>query len=297
MIWVRESYVDGRWRPQQDQWLYANGKAKQPDSAMTWSLKGNVLTVIGEKGQFIDRTFVSDDGRRYAGANQLGVPLRGVLKLPPPGPGATGLPNAAAGGAASGPSELPASAKPELIMVWKHEVYEGARWMPRFDVLQFSNGKVGKPDSAATWAMNGHTLTLDWSPNKPNHPTDRLIVSDDGQDYAGTNQVGIPIRGTLRWKKPPNAAETAPSKHELMMIWSHEVREGATWTPRSDILLFLDGTINSSYSWTRKGNVLTVTGPNGEMRHRSTISDDGQSFAGKNSAGQAVRGKLRWKKE
>jgi hypothetical protein len=313
MIWVRGIYEDGRWRAQQDQWLYSNGKTGKPDGADTWSLKGNVLTVIKAQGQFIDRAFISDDGRRYAGSSRLGTPLRGVLKWPPPGSAAAGLPTATTGGPASEPAEPPASAKPELIMVWKHEVFEGTKWMPRPDLLQFSNGKVGKPESDYSWTRNGHTLVLDWGPRKT---VDRLIVSDDGQDYAGTNQADLPIRGTLRWTKPREAAEAAPpnkvavgeppaslrtpalSKPELLMIWGHEVREGATWTRRSDFLQFLNGKVGSSdNTWTLTGKVLTINGPNGEVKYRLTIADDGQSFAGKNSAGQAVRGRLRWKRE
>ncbi|QJX00244.1 hypothetical protein [Frigoriglobus tundricola] len=65
------------------------------------------------------------------------------------------------------------------------------------EIQLYSNGKIGGPDSGATWTFQNGILTLRW----PNATApggawvDSCSVSADGRTYSGKNQKGVRIGG------------------------------------------------------------------------------------------------------
>jgi hypothetical protein len=290
MRWSQDYYADGRWVAQRDLYLYPNGKAGKPDSADTWTLRGNVLTVNWQRSHVVDRTIVSFGGRGRYGTNHTGLPLRGELRSKSPASAAV-----LASVSAAAPVPQPKEGKPELIMIWKHEAFAGKSWIVHLDALMYSNGKLDRPDGSYTWSVDGNVLTLDRSNGQIVH---RMFVSDDGQEYAGSSQTGVPVRGKLRWSKAEEEANGSLRRPTgLIMVWRLDVFDTGKWIQRPAVLLTGDGRSGPDVTWAMTGRLLTAKRPDGKEVLRVTVSEDGQSFAGKNITGQPVRGTLAWKRE
>jgi predicted Ser/Thr protein kinase len=272
-----------------------DAKVEAVDGKITVSRPGDAdpwrIELAGEKGQLKISKAGFEVTTRDVTLSEKGTTIR--VELRPEAPVATVTPtdNVA-------PTPLPdtASAKPELIAVWKHEVFERNKWMPRSDVLQYSNGKLNGPNSIHTWNMTGNSLTFIWSRGSP---VDQLNLSSDGREYAGTNQVATPIRGFLRWKKSQESVDAAPGrlKAVLTAIWWVQVNEGGNWVQRPDALLLSNGTMaDSNTTWEANGKDLTFANPSGVFL-RVTLSDDNRRSEGTNRSGQKVRAGLRWTRE
>jgi hypothetical protein len=65
------------------------------------------------------------------------------------------------------------------------------------EIKLYSSGKIGGPDSRATWTFQNGVLTLRWpEPTAPGGAwVDSCSVSTDGQEYSGKNQKGVKIGG------------------------------------------------------------------------------------------------------
>jgi len=84
---------------------------------------------------------------------------------------------------------------PTVVEAWMHRAGRGRE----SKMLLYSNGRINKPDGAATWSRDGRKLELRWPGERAPGGVwiDRCQISIDGKSYSGRNQEAVRISGTL----------------------------------------------------------------------------------------------------
>lgn len=89
----------------------------------------------------------------------------------------------------------PKRKEPTVVSAWMHRVRGGRA----SKTVLYSNGRINRPDGAATWTRDGRKMEFRW-PNEraPGGAwVDRCQISSDGRTYAGRNQQSVEVSGTL----------------------------------------------------------------------------------------------------
>jgi hypothetical protein len=101
--------------------------------------------------------------------------------------------------------KIPAAARPAVrrepvvIAEWEQTVSPRGRASSTGTVRMYSNGRLGSPNSDATWRQGGNLLEFRWPDrNAPGGAwVDTLVLSADGKRYAGkNNNARLPTRIT-----------------------------------------------------------------------------------------------------
>jgi len=114
--------------------------------------------------------------------------------------------------------------KRDLVGTWNHSV----NYASTGTITLSDDGRIGGPQDAATWSLEGSTLRLRWP--RQDAPggawVDECLIAPDGKSYLGRNQAGAVIRGVRDDKQPV----TAPSTAGASRVHPRAAQRG--WRPR-----------------------------------------------------------------